>query len=244
MIRFVGRQLRGLYRRGFALFLLAPVIIAIVVVPEFVQHWFEIRSGMFESVEHARALANDPQRWAFGYAKLAGLLIAMFAAARFWNAQARGGRWWDVREIAWLRLGVALALFALLPALADILRGPAYWVASIVLSIAVLPLLFVILGALFGARRPGLVESLRSGWRWLPLLVLLLVAAYLPPMAAHYGLHHVARGLATPLVWVLMMLDSLVVGLIATFTGAAFALAYDAAWPPATSTPAPSSPPS
>lgn len=244
MIRFVGRQLRELYRRGFALFLLAPMIIAIVAVPEFVQHWFEIRSGMFESVERARALANDPQRWAFGYAKLAGLLIAMFAAARFWSTQVRGGRWWDVREIEWLRLAVAIALFALLPALADLLHGPVYWIAYTALSTAVLPLVFVILGALFGARRPGLVESLQSGWRWLPLLVLLLVAAYLPPMAAHYGLHHVARGLATPLVWALMTLDSLVVGLIAAFTGAAFALAYDAGWPLASSIPAPASPPS
>lgn len=244
MVRFAGRQLRELYRRGFALFLLAPVIIAMVAVPEFVQHWFEIRSGMFESAERARALANDPERWAFGYAKLAGLLIAMFAAARFWSARARGGRWWDLREIAWFRLVVAIALFALLPALADFLHGPVYWIAYIVLSIAVLPLVFVVLGALFGARRPGLVEGLRDGWRWLPLLALLLVAAYLPPMAAHYGLHHVARGLATPLVWVLMTLDSLVVGLIAAFTGAAFALAYDAAWPPVTSGPAPSSPPS
>jgi len=247
-MRFVGRQLRELYRRGFALFLLAPVIVAIAALPELVQHGAEIHLGMFEGIERARALANDPLRWAFGFAKLAGLLVAMLAAARFWGVRAQGHDWWRIGDIAWIRLLVTMALFLFLPTPVDLLRGHGpdalYWTAYTVLSIAVLPLIFSIMGALFGDRRFSLIASIRIGWRWLPLLVLLLVAAYLPVVAAHYGLNYLARGLALPLVWGLMVLDSLVVGLLASVTGAAFALAYEAAFPFSPSAPALSSPPS
>ncbi|MCX8475578.1 MAG: hypothetical protein MT490_07235 [Sphingomonas sp.] len=236
MIRFVGRQLLEVYRRGFAIFLLAPVIIALVAIPEFVQHVVEIRIGMFEGIERARALANDPTRWAFGSFKLAGLLIAMLAAARFWGARTRGERWWNLCDVAWIQLIVASALFLFQPTFVDALRGRGpkalYWIVYILLSIAALPLLFPILGALSGDRRYSLVQSYLRGWRWLPLLALLLVAAWLPAMAAHYGLNYAARGLPMPLVWALMVLDSLVVGLLAALAGAAFAVSYEAAFPP------------
>lgn len=233
-LAYIGRQLAELYRRGFALFWLAPVTVALVVVPEFVQHVAEIKLGMFVDVEHARAFANDPLRWRFGYAKLIGLGLAMIAAARFW-AIRDGRSWWRLGDVAWLRFAAALLLFVGISALPDFARAwlPEwlYWTAYVGLSIATLPLLFPALAALFGERKVALSESYRRGWRWLPLLLMLLVAAYLPAFAAHAGLHRLAMGQPVAIVWASMTVDSLVVGLLASLVGAAFALGYRAGFP-------------
>ena len=85
---------------------LAPAVLALVVIPEFAQHVVEIRIGMFESAEAARSLQNEPTRWAFGYIKIAGLVLTFLAAARFWWTREHGGRWWDVRDLAWSRLAL------------------------------------------------------------------------------------------------------------------------------------------
>lgn len=232
MVRFAGRQLAELYRRGFALFVLAPLIVAFVVVPEFVQHIVEIRLGMFESAERARALADDPTRWAFGDVKLAGLLLAMLAAARYWGVRERGGSWWNLRDVAWIPLGIGMALLIFAPVLSDPLAGRApEWLHQIALwsiSIAVLPLLFMILAALFGDRDAGFVERYRGGCRWLPLLGLLLVAAYAPAFAIHFALHRLATGASAPILWALMTVDALAVGLLASLVGAALSLGYRA----------------
>lgn len=229
MVRFVWQQLVELYRRGFLLFALAPLIVALVVLPEFLQHVVEIRLGMFESIARARELANDPTRWAFGYVKLTGFLLAILGAARFWNAREQGGRWWDLRNVAWIRLALGVALFVGASALPEPLHGRVpEWAFQLLywsLSLATLPLLLVILGALFGENGGSLVAGYLRGWRWLPLLLLLLVAAYGPAMAVHYGLHRLAVGQPAALIWPLMTLDSLVVGLNAALVGGALSLA-------------------
>jgi hypothetical protein len=232
-MRATWRYLKLLYSRGFALFVLAPVIVAIVAVPEFIQHIAEIRLGMFDDIETARAMANGAERWAFGYAKLAGLAVGMLAAARFWGTRERGGRWWSLRGVAWWPLILSLAIFLLAPVLPDLVRawipGWLHLVTYWGLSLAVLPLLIAVLAALFGDRRVGPFANYWRDWRWVPLLLILLVAAYLPTMAAHYGLHRLALGAPKLAVWPLMALDALVVALIASLVGAALHLSYAAA---------------
>jgi len=235
-MRASWRYLKLLYSRGFALFALAPLIIAIVTIPEFVQHTAEIRLGMFDDIETARGVANGAERWAFGYAKLAGLLIGMFGAARFWGLRDRGaGRWWSPRDIVWMPLAAGLVLFLFVPSLPDLIHPwlPewAYQTLYWGLSLAVIPFLFVILGALFGDRSVGPFANYWRDWRWVPLLLLLLVAAYAPAMGVHYGLHRLAMGLPRLAVWPIMAVDALVVALLASLAGAAFSVAYRAARP-------------
>ncbi|MDF7777673.1 hypothetical protein P1X14_20630 [Sphingomonas sp. AOB5] len=240
MIQFTWQQLRELYRRGFVLFLIAPVIVAIVVIPEFVQHIVEIKIGMFDSRAAGHALANDPQRWTAGYFKLAGLLIAMLATARYWGARANGGKWWRLDQIAWVPLIVAALLFAFVPGIPDLLRAYVpvwlYYTLYTVFSLVTLPLIVPIVAALAGDRRVGLLGNYWRNfywreWRWVPLLLVLLVAAYAPGMALHYGFHWIAVGQPAVLLWPIMVLDSLAVGLIASMAGAAFSLTYEAARP-------------
>jgi hypothetical protein len=230
---YIGQQIFELYRRGLALFVLAPVILAIVILPEFVQHVAEIQIGFFDSHAGAKLLANDPTRWAFGYAKLTGLLIGMLAAARYWGSLARGRRWWQLGDIRWIALILSMLLFVGVSVLVGLLehRIPTllfqilYWGTSI----AVLPVILPIVGALLGDPQANPIRDYWRDWRVLPLLVLLLVLAYLPGMAAHYGFHYLAFGAPRPLVWALMVIDPFAVGLIASNVGAALALAHEAA---------------
>ncbi len=73
------------YRLGGRAVRAVPLVLAIAVVPEFLQHIMEIHLGMFVSIEQFRALANDQLRWGCGYAKVAGFVIAILAVARFWS---------------------------------------------------------------------------------------------------------------------------------------------------------------
>ena len=52
----------ALYRRGISMLWVAPAVLALVVVPEFLQHVAEINLGMFDNRESARAAAEDPLR--------------------------------------------------------------------------------------------------------------------------------------------------------------------------------------
>ncbi|HVJ00531.1 MAG TPA: hypothetical protein VM662_00020 [Sphingomonas sp.] len=232
MLGFFGRHVVELYRRGLKLFVRAPWIVAIVIVPEFLQHVAEIQIGFFDSRAAARTLANDPTRWAFGYAKLAGLLIAMLAAARYWGGQTSGRRWWQLGDIRRGTLAFSMLLFLGISAAVGLLehRIPTlpyqllYWGTSI----AVLPFILSIVGALLGDPRAHPVREYWRNWRWVPLLLLLLVLAYLPGMTLHYGFHHFAFGRPPAFVWALMVLDAFAVALIATNVGAALALVDEA----------------
>lgn len=234
MLISVLHNIGGTYRRGFELFSLAPLIVALAVIPEFIQHVAEIYLGMFDNIDRARALADDPTRWAFGYVKVAGVILTIFASARFWGVRSTGRTWWRFGDVALQRFVVAFALFMLVPFLSKPLYphlSPATAAAlDVFLAVASLPFLLPALGGLFGDREIDLREGHRR-WRAFPLLIILLVAGYGPAFLVHMGLHKLAMGAPLSVVWLLMAGDALVVGLLASLTGAALALGYRAAFP-------------
>ena len=122
-LKRAGRALARLYPMGFSLLWKAPLVLALVVVPEFLQHIAEIQLGMFGTRAQAAAVADHPTRMAFGALKIAGLVLTFFAAARFWWVRAHGGRWWDVRAIAWGRFLLGLLLFMGVPVLPDLFKA-------------------------------------------------------------------------------------------------------------------------
>lgn len=229
-----GRALAGTYRRGGRLFMVAPLAAVLVVVPEFLQHAAEIQIGMFDSRTAARAVADDPLRWAFGYAKLAGLTLAFFATARVWWSRERGGAaWWRLDRIDWPHFLIGLVILAIAPLLAQPLKSAGLAVAGQaaewLLSLATLPAFLHALKGLFADRATPARAVWTRGWRYVPLFLLLLVGAFVPATALHYAFHALAFGRPTAVVWILMTLDSLAVGLLAAMVGTAYAAFRDGA---------------
>ncbi len=219
------------FRLGISIFWIGPLVAALVVVPEFAQHVAEIYLGMFDGREAAIAASQDPLRMGFGYVKIAGLVLTFIASARFWWCRTHGGRWYDVRQIAWGRLVMGFVLFMGIGSLSE-LHAPLtgneapLWMI-IAASVASLPFLFVMLAGLFGDRVITWKTLVLKSWRWLLLLALLLVLCYAPLFWLHGMNHKWAMGAPDAAIWVLMIFDALVVGAMATLVGAALFVCYD-----------------
>ena len=224
-LRGIGRAVFETYRSGGRMMIAAPAIMAIAIVPEFVQHIAEIHLGMFESIERFRMLAGDPLRWGFGYVKVAGFVIAILAAARF-RAVGSIRRTLMVRPRTLLRVVAGLILgFAV--------AWPFTWLDAQGISPAVnIPLqivsaviqggfLIYVVGALL---EEASVTPKRAMTSLLPAAVvvsLLAALAFAPSQALHMANHKLALGQPLPIVWTLMTFDALWVGLFAALVGAA-----------------------
>lgn len=212
-------------------FVAAPLIIALVVLPEFAQHVAEIKLGMFDSREAAVAVANHPLRWTFGYAKIAGLLAAMLLSARFWaTGSVRAALRMPLPDLG--RLGIALALLfgsgAALEWLGTAISVPLVkWLVTAVTWISQAMLMVMVAGALLGDRA-GWRSNLAGRIPTALLMTLVMALLFLPLQVLHGANHSWAFGQPAPLVWVLMVFDSLVVGLMASVVGAALFIAYRA----------------
>jgi hypothetical protein len=228
--RSAGRAVALLYPRGASMLWLAPAVLALVVIPEFAQHVVEIRIGMFESAEAARSLQNEPTRWAFGYIKIAGLVVTFLAAARFWWTREHGGRWWDVRDLAWSRLALGALIVFGVGSLPELLRGTlderTVTILGAVWMLLTLPALFILLAGLFGDRATPFGAMWRRGWPWLLLIAALLVFAFAPASWFHGMNHRWAMGAGPAMLWALMIWDSVLVGLLAGLVGTALHLGY------------------
>ena len=227
-----GQALVRLYPKGFSLLWKAPLVLALVVVPEFAQHVVEIQLGMFEGGAATRAAADSPLRWTFGYAKMVGVFLVFLAAARFWWTRRAARAWYDPRGIAWQRFGLGALLFMGVPLLPLLATGrvseKTIQVASLILTIPLLPMLFVMIAGLFGDRDTPMRDFWRRSWGWTLFTALLLVLAFAPAQWLHGRNHQWAMGADLTLVWPLMIFDSVLVGLLAGLTGTALYLGYAA----------------
>lgn len=232
MLKLFWYSLIEQYRKSFALFIVGPMVLALIIIPEFAQHVVEIQIGMFDSKAAAKALGNDPTRWAFGYVKLAGLALTFFAAARFWWTREHGGVWWDLRQMHWPNFLIGVALFVGIGMLAEPFKAyvpeTLFMLLQIFFSLLSLPMLFYALSGLFGDRTVTIKQVITRSWAYLPLLLLLLVAGFAPAQILHGLNHSWALGQHPALVWALMIFDTLVVGLLASLVGAAMYVAYAA----------------
>lgn len=227
-VRRIGSDMADVYRRGGHGVRAAPLIAAIAIVPEAAQHVAEIKLGMFQSIEVFRALSNDPTRWAFGYVKIAGFMIAMLAYARF---HALG----SVRAALLIRplvLAKVVALIALAALVSEGLgrvgamtgspvAGGLAAAASLLLQSA---LTLLIVAALAEQRTPTIRAAFTTHLPSAALLTLYLIVAFAPAQLLHMANHKLALGQPVPLVWALMTFDALWVGLFASLVGAAMAV--------------------
>lgn len=233
MIGRLATRLGSVFRDSARVFWLAPTIPLIAALPEFAQHVAEIRLGMFESTEAARALASDPTRWAFGYVKIAGYVIAILVAIRFWAARADGEHWWSTKGIAWHVLGWALVLNVVIPllvvAVERLISGlgeTAVHGYQIITTLLMLPLQVLLVAGLTGDRSATVIGVYRHGWGAALRIVLFSVAVLAPLMWLHHANHSWAIGSPEPLIWGLMVFDSFVVSLLAVGWGTAIHHGY------------------
>lgn len=230
-LRGFGAALLATFRDGARLWWIAPAIPLIAFLPEFAQHVAEIELGMFTSPEAFKALQNDPTRWAFGYAKIAGLFLAIFAAARYWSLPAGSrSRWWDLRNVAWRPFLIGLAINAGLSGVLFSLKGmtsdTVFQAANTALSIATLPILVYMLGGLFGDRAVTLRQCYRTGWWQAAAMAALFLIAMFPAQIVHKFDHTLAMGAPAPAVWALMVWDAVLVSLMACWAGTGLAAGY------------------
>ncbi|WP_395330234.1 hypothetical protein WBP06_17315 [Novosphingobium sp. BL-8H] len=205
-------------RDSLYLWRIAPLVPLIAVLPEFAQHAVEIRRGMFASQEAFSSLALDPQRMEFGAIKIAALVIAVLAGARFWANRSAGLRGWSLAGIAWKQvlLGLGVQIVASLPALLDWRAAPMVQVTlSMVLTLASLPGLVLMVGGLLGDRETGLLAIYRSGWTKALRIVLHIAPVWFLLQTLHRADHIAAMERPQWLIWGLMAWDALVVGQMA-----------------------------
>jgi hypothetical protein len=227
-----GQALARLYPMGVSLLWKAPLVLALVAVPEFIQHVVEIRLGLFDSRQAFAARSMDPTRMALGAVKIAGLVLTFLAAARFWWTRAQGGHWANLKDVAWARLLIGLLLFMGVPAIPELFKSQVDpWLYQALvwgLSVAMLPMLFLLLAGLFGDRSIPAAAMWRRAWPWLLLTAVMAALAFAPAQWLHAMNHRWALGADPALLWALMTFDSLLVGLLAGLTGTAFYLGYAA----------------
>jgi hypothetical protein len=229
-IAAIGRTIWESYRRGGKAITIIPALLAIAVIPEFAQHVAEIHLGMFTNSDAFHAHGNDPLRWAFGYVKVAGFLIAILMTARFW-AVGSVKRALMIPPMTLLRLVAAIVV-------SGILAWPFSWLGRQGLPIAV-NLLFqavslviqagitiYMIGALLEDRS---ISPRRAFTSLLPasLIVTLLVAlTFAPAQAIHLANHKLALGRPAAVVWALMTFDALWIGFFAALVGSALFVGY------------------
>lgn len=229
-VKGTGGVIADTYRLGGRTLLAAPLLVAIAVVPEFVQHVVEIRLGMFESLQNFRDLANDPTRWLFGYAKVAGMVVAMLAIARFWAVgSVRKTFLIPPRDLARLALAIALTVVASLPfdwlAKQELPTAATFAVrfASFLIQAG---LTLYVAAALFGDRSLTLGTAFTERWPTALVLTVAALCAFVPAQFLHMANHKLALGQPAAIVWALMAWDALVVGLLASLVGSALWVGY------------------
>lgn len=230
MIRAAAADFIATLRDGVRIWWLAPLIPLLVVIPEAIQHAAEIHIGMFDSRAAALAVADDPRRMLWGYVKVAGLVLAFLASLRFWGAREQGVAWYSPRGVRWGTAALAIALIAATTLPEFLLEGviPPRVEGAITLAVtlATLPLLALLAGALIGDGAMTLRHAFRRGWLPTVRMVVFAAACWVPLSWLHGMNHRWAMGADPAAVWALMAFDSVVVGLMAVMTGTALHHGY------------------
>lgn len=218
-----GRAFLAVLRDGPRLFLLAPLIPLIAMVPEFLQHVAEIRLGMFASLDAFKALSFDHTRIAFGAVKVATVYASLLLGARFWSNRAAGRPPLSFVGISWRAVGIAfsanllvsVATFSLIRVTPAAASAP----IQIVTSIATLPLLVYLIGTILDDPEAGIARAYRQGWLQALRITVFFGVPFMALQALHYQDNMLALGRPQPLVWALMVWDTLVVGLMMALGG-------------------------
>ncbi|MBW6522316.1 hypothetical protein KZ810_02290 [Sphingomonas sp. RHCKR47] len=221
----------------------APLLFLVPVLVEFAQHIAEIQSGLYVSRDAARAVANDPTRMAFGFAKTLALLLPGYWFTRYlaFGGDLRRTLAFDARALGLFAVQFAIAgsvQYAMLfgPSLGTLLgldgRAASFVTAGLAVAQSVLGIYLTAwfvawpIGNASLGPLPSCAVMAGSFWR----AVGYLLAGVIPLMALHYAFGLGAIGRPAALVWAMLALDAITVGFLAlTMTASKYVAARDAA---------------
>ena len=218
------RDFLGAYSGAWRYALACPLLFAVPVAVEFVQHVIEMRIGMYDGFAAAQAVEMHPARMGWGLIKTLSLVAALYWTARFLilpGGAARAGR----LEPAAVRLFALVMLWSLVWTVALLWGGR--WMSAaglgdqaVAAGIAATLCLFVFdallapwkVGAALGNAELGFVRSIQLVGRQIWWAMAFIVLAVLPPMILHYAFFFLAIGAPESAAWAILAVDSLLVG--------------------------------
>ena len=222
------------YARGFGLVLALPLLLSLPFAAELLQHFAEIRLGMFTGPIDARAQAV---RLAFGAVKVLSLFVTVLVALRWWAFDGDIGRTlrpnWRLAKglslVALVQIGGDLLGLGIGAAILAAIGDPSRGARIAALVVPLLGWLFVA-GLVYPWYVALLTEdremTLRRSIAVMRLRLFrtfgLLVAGYLPLMIVHYALGFGAMRQEGALLWAMLIVDAGVVALLISMLAATY----------------------
>lgn len=209
------QSLRATYTGGTRFLIACPLLAAVPMLVELIQHAGEAYVGMYDSLDAARAMEEHPLRLALGIVKMAALLCTNYWIVRW---LATGDATFAARlDQPAVRLFAAAMAFIMVLSIAQLLFLPKdnvpLFAATFFGGQAVGVVIAAwVAGAALGNPAMGPVASMRIMLPALPFTFALMLLAMLPLMVPHYGLAALALLGPEPLLWPALILDSLLVG--------------------------------
>lgn len=221
MVRRFFVDLVGAYADGVRSMIALPLLFALLVGFEFVQHVAEVRIGFFNSAAAAHSFSNDSSRMTLGWLKMISVYVGGFFVIRY-LVRCRAGKPVAAIRVAAQRyipyVVYSLCLSALIfygPSLAPQGNGSSIRAMVALIQIGLEPLLILwIVSAATDGRTGGPVKSAKASWPWYIWGLMLFFVGRLPVNALHQLLNHAAIGSRGAVLWMLLGADAICVGLI------------------------------
>lgn len=224
----IFKDVWNLHRSAARFAIACPLLFAVPVAAELVQHAVELQIGMYESFKQFGASESDPARTAAGFVKTLALILPAYWFVRYLGHgdSAAAGRSFDRRSLRLFALVTLWALAWMLPFMfgGDVLVaagmsksavfkvGTGAFLLSIVLETFLAPWKTA---APLGNAAIGFGRSIGLVRGHLLWSLGVFVLAFLPLMVVHYGLAVLAIGRPLPLVATILVADALLVGVLA-----------------------------
>jgi hypothetical protein len=224
------------YLSSWHFIFVCPILFLIPALVEFAQHVVEIQIGMYDGGDAAVAVADNDERLRWGFVKALSIALPGYWFVRYLGFDRDASA---ARRIEWPAIGLWSVIFALSalqiwlglfgPSL-ESLSGMSTEQSALMKGILMLAL--TVLGIYFttwqvawplGNVRIGPIQSIKimNGHFW--RAVIYTLAGIIPLMIVHYAFGYGAMGMPIWLVWMMMVLDALVVGLLSlTMVGSIF----------------------
>lgn len=214
--------LKATYGGATAFLIACPLLALVPVTFELLQHVIEVQIGMYDSIAAAKAVEHHPLRMGFGMIKVIGLIIPIYWITRFLpNRDAGFARTLDRHALilfgGFFAVQMAFAVIQLfvLPQTAPVLIA-SFFGGQIIGCLLVAWGVAAPLGnAAIGPRASAAIMARHIPWTFAFLLI-----AMLPLMIPHYALAALAMLGPKPLLWPIMIVDSLLVGWLAAVMAA------------------------